>query len=922
MSSRETPSAVEPLSSLWRFADVEVDEGLRELRVAGAPVEIEPRPFDLLLLLMNRAGEVVTVEEIIATTWAGRVVNDASSTNVSNAISKLRKLIKDDAREIIRTITKAGYIFSAPVERQDKPRRAANTSLGLGDTVPGRPHWQLTEQLSSGGYGDVWIGTNGKTREQRVFKFCSDETRLSALKRESTLFRVLRETLGDQAPVPALLEWQFETAPYYTEAERWGQDLAAWAAERHGLGNIDLAARLEILALTAEVVTAVHSVGVLHKDLKPQNVLVRQVDGELKVRLCDFGTGLLLEDEKHAHLDITRMGFTKTVSAAGTPSYMAPELQTGGKPSVQSDVYSLGVLLYQLVVGEWRPPAFGWESDIADELLRQDIADAIHRDPSRRPSSALVLAQQLRSLDVRRAALERQRSEARITGELAESLKRAQARRPWVIAAGVVLVLAVVASSVLMVKAQRAAAVATENEAVAQSVADFLTQDIVRQASPDYGGKVDVTLKAALLNGVPKIGDRVGHSVPAVAELSHSLADALASLSAPADAAKLAHNAAALYEKLYGLSDRRTLSAAVDEFRYRVLTEPAEPLLRDFDVLESRIMLVLPDYDPIWLRAALVRSRLEAGLGRNAEAEDVVKAAIDNAEAHPNAQDAGLLDTARLEYVRTLTRNAKYDAARRLALSLQSSFDQTYGPMSRPALDLHTYLGRAFAAERGKEHDYPRSEAETQIAIDGLSQLYGPNSFEVAFAMMDLGDMYLSAHRFTDTERVERALLPLFAASTGTDSVWTWRTRLQLVQALLAQSHEDPARLPAAVKTSREILALARASLPKNGYLYRMAVIVCGASIVDDPRSTDAGAIVDEVGSFVSLLPAESPEASVLRGQHAYLLGIVAFRSADPSARKFLQQSVELLEPLAGPNSTEVLDAKKRLASLVSETKK
>jgi serine/threonine protein kinase len=86
--------------------------------------------------------------------------------------------------------------------------------------------------------------------------------------------------------------------------------------------------------------------------------------------------------------------------------YAPPELLAGRPYTIEGDIYSLGVLLYQLVVGDLsKPLAHGWEQDISDDLLREDVAACVAGDPSKRLTSATELARRLRSLDQRRASV-------------------------------------------------------------------------------------------------------------------------------------------------------------------------------------------------------------------------------------------------------------------------------------------------------------------------------------------------------------------------------------------------------------------------------------------------------------------------------------------------------------------------------------
>jgi serine/threonine-protein kinase len=279
----------------------------------------------------------------------------------------------------------AGLAPLSPPTSSEKAQRyvspAVEPVLGwrpaLGQAVP-NTKWVLERKLGEGGFGEVWLGRHETLKEQRVFKFCFRAERVRTLKREVTLFRLLKERVGEHPSIVRLLEVYFDEPPYYLEMEYVeGSDLRTWCGEFQGVDRVPLEVRLEIVAQVADALQAAHEAGVIHRDVKPGNILVGPpaaallggetgraahhavVGGEsassdrpwsIRAKLTDFGIGQLVSQESLAGL--TRAGFTRTLSSTastpgGTQLYMAPELVAGKAASIRSDIYSLGVVLYQ-----------------------------------------------------------------------------------------------------------------------------------------------------------------------------------------------------------------------------------------------------------------------------------------------------------------------------------------------------------------------------------------------------------------------------------------------------------------------------------------------------------------------------------------------------------------------------------------------
>jgi class 3 adenylate cyclase/tRNA A-37 threonylcarbamoyl transferase component Bud32 len=276
-----------------------------------------------------------------------------------------------------------------------------------GQVVPGT-RWKLERLLGQGGFGEVWLAEHENLKQRRVLKFCFKAERARALKREATLFRVLRERFGEHPNIVAIHDVFFAEPPYYLVMDYVdGPSLDRWTGDQKSVAETPLATRLELVAQIADALQAAHESGIIHRDVKPSNVLVENYRDAPRARLVDFGIGHVVNPEALAGM--TRFGFSQTMlytgSGAGTPLYQAPELLVGQPATTRSDVYSLGVLLWQLVIGDFKKPlATDWTGQISDPLLREDIAQCVAGDPQIRFASTSELAARLRNLAARHRA--------------------------------------------------------------------------------------------------------------------------------------------------------------------------------------------------------------------------------------------------------------------------------------------------------------------------------------------------------------------------------------------------------------------------------------------------------------------------------------------------------------------------------------
>lgn len=290
------------------------------------------------------------------------------------------------------------------------------------------------------------VGRGGTGVVHRAWQH--DLRREVALKVVSGLHPELRERFLREARVGAGLAHP-AILPVYEAGE---SDASLWLAMPLVKGRpldecgLEAAEAARAVAAAARGVQAAHDAGVIHRDLKPRNIM--REDGGA-VRVMDFGLALTREDA-------TRISVTGQV--LGTPAYMAPEQAAGGAADARTDVYGLGATLYRLVAG--RAPyevatLQAFLSDIASRdpappsrfaaippPLETVVLKAMDRDPARRYASAAALADDLERFARGEPVLARPASLAD------RGWRMLRRRRPWVAAAAACLALAAAGLSI------------------------------------------------------------------------------------------------------------------------------------------------------------------------------------------------------------------------------------------------------------------------------------------------------------------------------------------------------------------------------------------------------------------------------------------------------------------------------------------
>lgn len=733
-------------------------------------------------------------------------------------------------------VGRVGRAPLTPPADTDKARRVVDpdTIVGWrpapGVVVPGRASWVLDERVGGGGFGDVWRAEHRKTGEHRVYKFCYDARRLSGLRREVALIRLLKHELGDRKDIARIIDWNFDEAPYFIEAE-WtaGGSLDQWAASQGGIGTIPLAVRVDIVARVADALAAAHSVGVLHKDVKPANILMTSgADGAAHPSLTDFGIGLITDRQRLEQAGITSVGLTEVPDAdsaessmSGTRLYMAPELLEGRPATVHADVYALGILLYQLVVGDLtRALGSGWEEDVADDLLREDIASAVVANPERR-IDVRALAERLRRLDARR----RER-EAQIAARHAAD--RTSRRRRWLgLAAAGLLVFAVATAFQL----RRVAAEANRANREAESSRRVLgfVLELFRLADPSQTRGNSVTAREILDAGSLRIDSTLVNEPAIQATLMQTMGNAYLGLGLTASARPMAERAIAIRRKEFGERSLETAEAlkllADIEFNAGDYKGSAAHFRDAIEIRRER----LGDRDPLVADALTGLANAIWRDGDYPTADSIARAgiAMSRASGAPPAQLAIALST--LGVIKfTVGKSAEAEPLFREALALTQA---AHGKEDRRGAQMMMNVGMTLTAQ-GK---FDEAEELSREALRINRKLLGPAHQVTAVIQTGLAMLLQQQKKFAEAEKLDREAVAVLDARQGAGHPMTAGTRTNLAWVLA-----DVGRCTEAEKLTREALTVLHKTLPPGHWGIAQAESILGQCLAERGKAAEA----------------------------------------------------------------------------------
>jgi hypothetical protein len=350
------------------------------------------------------------VDQLLGELGAGQSAAErqAARTYLNQIPGRVQRSLRRPEDPSGRTVPAGLVLRRAEDLKQLLPERMPRFQPGA-KPVPGTD-LVIEELLGVGGFGEVWkaIHQSRPHLPPVALKFCIDETAARTLRKEVELLdRVSRQ--GRHRGIVELRYAHLEGPTPCLEYEYVdGGDLACLVIDLHRAGKAAPLTMSRLFFALAQAVGFAHRIQppVVHRDLKPTNVLTTRVEKRVVLKVLDFGIGSIAADQ-NKRMAAETAGQSPLTESAGTctPLYASPQQRRGAGPDPRDDVYALGVIWYQMLIGDVtkEPPRGGsWKKRLLDQGTTPKMLALLERcledDPADRPADAQVLAQELQAI--------------------------------------------------------------------------------------------------------------------------------------------------------------------------------------------------------------------------------------------------------------------------------------------------------------------------------------------------------------------------------------------------------------------------------------------------------------------------------------------------------------------------------------------
>jgi serine/threonine protein kinase len=573
--------------------------------------------------------------------------------------------------------------------------------------------------------------------------------------------------------------------------------------------------RLELFIQVCEGVQHAHQKAIIHRDLKPSNVLISVQDGKPAIKIIDFGVAKALAQRLTEKTMFTELGML-----VGTPEYMSPEQAelTGRNVDTRTDVYSLGLIMYEVLVGalpfdnkELRKAGF---AETLRRIREEDpprlstrfrtLGEALAESARNRKTEPGVLARQLQGdLDwIAMKALEKDQtrrygSPSDLAAEIGRYLrdepvlasppsvayqagKFVRRHRAGVgVAAGVLLLLIGFAIT-MTVQARRIARErdrANREAEVSRRVQDFLT-GLFQVADPSLARGNSVTAREILDKGAKRIDTELGAQPEIQAQLMHTMGNVYSSLGLFPQAQGLLERAVETRRRVLGPEHRDTLNSIsylAQLYKRQRRYADAERLLRE-TLLIARRTLGPEHKQTLLVMHLLVTVVGEVEVGHYQEAEKLSREGLE-ISLRVLGPDDPLTISNRHALGWAYEAQHRYAEADGLLREALAAYRRVLGPVDQGTLIAMSHMAQHLWAVKR----YQEAQTLFHENLEALVRVFGPEHPNTLWAQNNLGVAYMEQqHRYAEADRILRETLTTARRVVGENNDLTGTVILNL----------------------------------------------------------------------------------------------------------------------------------------------
>jgi tetratricopeptide (TPR) repeat protein/tRNA A-37 threonylcarbamoyl transferase component Bud32 len=720
--------------------------------------------------------------------------------------------------------------------------------------------YRILALLGEGGMGTVYKAE--QLHPQRIVALkvirpgLSNEKVLRRFKREAEALGRLQHPGIAQIYEAGTADSGLGPQPYFAMEFIQGERLREYAMD----GRLTTPERLALMVQVCDAVHHAHLRGIIHRDLKPGNILV---DTNGRVKVLDFGVALLTDSDAHA----TRQ--TDLGQLVGTLAYMSPEQVVADSQGldIRSDVYALGVILYELLASKMPYATQGRAMHEVVQAIREEepaplsaihtsyrgdidtiVTKALEKDKTRRYASAAELAGDIRRYLADEPITARPPSAAYQVGKFARRHKTLVAGIASVFLA---LVIGVVASTREAVRAHKAELAAEEQRkradqeaTAARAVIDFLQNDLLAQASAsNQSSKPDPELKVrtALDRAAARIHGRFEQQPELEAAIQDTIGRTYYQLGLYAEARKQLERALELYRRTLGEENPKTLTTMSRLGRAAWLQadyQEAGTLLSRAVEVQRR---VLSTNNPDTLYSMNNLANVYRAQGKDSEAEALYSQTLEIRRRvlgpeHPDT----LSSTNNLANV--YWSQGKYAEAETLYRQAMTTQSRVLGPEHPDTLLSMGNLADTLA----KQGKYAESETLFAQVIEVSRRVMGRDHPRTLGFLSDSGTMYQRQGKFALAEANIKDALAGRRRTLGSNHPETMEGAADLALALLSQG-----KFVESERLAREALEFNRKKSPEDWPRFR-AESLLGASLSGQKKYREAEPLL--IGSYRAMV--------------------------------------------------------------------